>query len=79
MALQSITDLNSYSFILHSFFFVCLCLCLNPCICHCICLPQLYYDFHFPKLRHYLTQNLYPWKLKTSKCIEVWGVEVQFP
>ena len=66
MALESITELNSYSFILHFFFFVCLCLCLNPCICCCICLPQLYYDFHFPKLRHYLTQNLYPLKLQTS-------------
>ena len=47
MALQSITEFNSYSFILHFLVFACLCLCLSPCICiYCI-----YYAFHaFPKV-----------------------------
>ena len=40
MALQTIIEFNSYSFILHFLVFV------LPHVYHCICLSCLYYDFH---------------------------------
>ena len=45
MALQSNTEFNIYSFILHILVFFCLCLVRARCIYLCICLSSLYYDF----------------------------------
>ena len=59
MALQSITELNSYSSFSDILFLVCLCLCLSHVYVIVFVFPIFTMtSMHFPKLRHCPRQKL---------------------